>query len=127
MNSVSWISIFKVKESNPQTFDEEALRKFRVLFDADANALKTGVRVFDLAKIRETIVQVLLATPVEKLASSRSGLEIMALTGLPLGEKDGELKRMLDGKVLEGQLAPDDKVAARIQISMTYMLNLPIV
>ena len=108
-----------IKDLGP---DIEALLS---LVDADANALKKGVRVFDLNQIRETILKVQQATPVEKLASPLSGAEIMAMTGLPSGKRVGELKRMLDEMVLEGELAPDDKVRAIEQVSKAYLLNPP--
>ncbi len=95
------------------------------LVDADANALKVGVRVFDIAEIRETINRVQLATPIEKLASPLSGEEIMKLTGLPSGKKIGDLKRMLDELVLDGQLAPDDKTGATELISRSYLIHPP--
>jgi poly(A) polymerase len=95
------------------------------LVDADANALKVGVRVFDIAEIRETINRVQLATPMEKLASPLSGEEIMKLTGLPPGKKIGDLKRILDELVLDGQLAPDDKTGATEQISRSYLIHPP--
>ena len=82
------------------------------LVDADANALKKGVRVFDLAGIKETIARVKAKTPVEKLASPLSGEEIMALTGLSSGKEVGALKKMLDELVLEGDLTPEDKPRA---------------
>ncbi len=95
------------------------------LVDADANALKVGVRVFDLDEIGKTIGRVQLATPMEKLASPLSGEEIMKLTGLPPGKKIGDLKRMLDELVLDGQLAPDDKTGATEQISRSYLIHPP--
>ena len=95
------------------------------LVDADANALKVGVRAFDIAEIRETINRVQLATPIEKLASPLSGEEIMKLTGLPPGKKVGDLKRMLDELILDGQLAPDDKTGAIEQISRSYLIHPP--
>lgn len=95
------------------------------LVDADANALKTGVRAFDVGEIRETISRVQLATPIEKLGSPLTGEEIMKLTGLPPGKKVGELKRMLDELVLEGQLAPDDKPGATEHVSRNYLINPP--
>ena len=95
------------------------------LVDADANALKVGVRVFDLDEIGKTIGRVQLATPMEKLASPLSGEEIMKLTGLPPGKKIGDLKRILDELVLDGQLAPDDKTGATEQISRSYLIHPP--
>jgi len=83
------------------------------LVDADANALKASVRVFDLAPIRVRLQEVLMATPVETLQSPLSGEEIMVLTGLPSGREVGAIKKMLTEKVLEGELRPDDKEEAR--------------
>lgn len=83
------------------------------LVDADANALKKGVRVLDLQTIRETIERVETETPVAKLISPLTGQEIMELTGLTQGKEIGRLKKMLDNMVVEGQLGPDDKELAR--------------
>ena len=91
---------------------DEALDGLLTLVEADANALKTGVKVMDLTQIRETIEKVQTATPIDKLASPLSGQEIMQLTGLTPGKRVGELKRMLDEMVIEGQLDPDDKAKA---------------
>ena len=44
----------------------------------------------------------------------------MQLTGLEPGKKVGEIKRMLDELVLDGQLAPDDK-----QRATEIVTNLP--
>lgn len=82
------------------------------LVDADANALKKGVRVLDLQAIRETIERVEAETPVAKLISPLTGQEIMELTGLMQGKDIGRLKKMLDNMVVEGQLSPDDKEKA---------------
>jgi poly(A) polymerase len=95
------------------------------LIDADANALKTGVRVFDINEIRGIISKVQLTTPIDKLSSPLTGEEIMKLTGLPPGKNVGELKRMLDELVIEGQLAPDDKTGATEQISKSYLVLPP--
>ena len=78
------------------------------LVDADANALKKGVRVLDLNEIRCTIDRVRSATPPEILNSPLSGEEIMNLTGLKPGKEVGKIKKMLDEMVLDGQLQPDD-------------------
>lgn len=82
------------------------------LVDADANALKTGVRVMDVDAIREKIVQVQLQTPASSLASPLSGQEIMEIAGVPPGPEVGKLKRLLDEAVIEGKFTPDDKEAA---------------
>jgi poly(A) polymerase len=82
------------------------------LVEADANGLKTGVRVMDLTAIRARLAEVLRAAPVEKLTSPISGERIMELTGLPAGPRVGEIKQMLTEKVLEGELSPDDVLEA---------------
>lgn len=83
------------------------------LVDADANALKKGVRVLDLNEIRFTIDRVRSATPPEILNSPLSGEEIMSLTELRPGKEVGKIKKMLDEMVLDGQLQPDDKEKAK--------------
>ena len=83
------------------------------LVDADANALKKGVRVFDVQVIRETIARVQEQTPVATLVSPLTGKEIMELTGLTQGKQVGALKRQLDEMVLDGQISPDDKEQAK--------------
>ncbi len=89
------------------------LESLLTLVNADANALKTGVRVFDLDHIRQTISRVQSATPAHKLISPLTGEEIMKLTGLTPGKKVGELKKMLDELVLEGKIEPEDKEKAK--------------
>jgi poly(A) polymerase len=83
------------------------------LVDADANALKKGVRVFDLAEIRSTIERIQTHTPIETLNSPLTGEEIMGLTGLSPGKKVGAIKKYLDEMVIEGQLQPDEKEKAK--------------
>ncbi len=89
------------------------LERLLDLVEADANALKAGVRVLDLTDIRATISKVQSETPSDKLTSPLSGDEIMELTGLQPGQAVGKIKRALDEQVLEGTLQPDDKLEAR--------------
>lgn len=91
----------------------EDLERLLDLVEADANALKAGVRVFDLTDIRATISKVESETPPDKLTSPLSGTEIMELTGLQPGQEVGKIKRALDEQVLEGTLQPDDKETAQ--------------
>ena len=91
----------------------EDLPRLLDLVDADANALKKGVRVMDLTEIRATIEKVGAATPVDKLVSPLSGKEIMEITGLTQGKQVGAIKKVLDEMVLDGKLWPDDKKLAR--------------
>lgn len=88
------------------------LERLLELVEADANGLKRGVRVMDLAPIRTRVAEVRTVTPREKLDSPLSGAEIMKLTGLGPGPEVGRIKHMLTEKVLEGDLAHDDKTEA---------------
>ncbi len=83
-----------------------------LLVEADAAALKPGVKQLDLAPIRAQIEQVSVATPRSTLESPLSGREIMAATGLSRGVEVGHLKQMLLDRVLDGTLAHDDKELA---------------
>lgn len=83
------------------------------LVQADAAALRPGVRAMDLSPIRARVTEVRLRTPTETLESPLSGNEIMALTKLDPGPEVGRLKHALLDEVLEGRIAPGDKDAAR--------------
>ncbi len=82
------------------------------LVEADASALKPGVRVLDLEPILASLENVRLATPAHKLVSPLSGEEIMQLTGLVSGPEIGKIKQMLVEHILDGTLIPDDKETA---------------
>lgn len=86
----------------------ENLGDLLALVEADANALKTGVRVFDLQAIKAQIERVSSATPAETLESPLSGEEIMRLLGIEAGPLVGEAKAWLLERVLEGDLAVGD-------------------
>ncbi len=88
------------------------LDRLLVLVEADAEALKPGVRRLDLAPIRAQIAKVARATPRKTLVSPLSGDEIMEALRLPAGETVGRLKAALADAVLEGTLKPGDKPAA---------------
>jgi len=90
----------------------EDLDRLLELVDADCRALKPGVRIMDLSEIWVRLQEVQTATPHHVLESPLSGIEIMALTGLPAGREIGRLKQLLTEKVLEGILRPDDKSTA---------------
>lgn len=83
------------------------------LVEADASALRPGVRATDLTPIRETLRRAIQATPRTTLESPISGNEIMLVTGLPQGKRLGAIKNQLRELVLDGLLMPDDKEAAR--------------
>lgn len=82
------------------------------LVEADTKALRPGVRVMDLATIRERLATVQVASPRETLQSPLSGQEIMRLTGVGSGPEVGRLKSLLTERVLDGTLAPQDKQGA---------------
>lgn len=82
------------------------------LVEADTLSLRPGVKVMNLDKIRDQIARVSVATPRETLESPLTGKEIMELTGLAAGPEIGRLKNLLTEKVLEGELAPNDKAGA---------------
>lgn len=82
------------------------------LVEADADALRPGVRRLDLTPIRTLVDQVATATPAARLECPLSGEEIMNATGWGPGEGIGKVKRMLLEEVLEGRLDPGDKAGA---------------
>jgi poly(A) polymerase len=82
------------------------------LVEADANGLKAGIRVLDLTPIRAKLATISYETPVATLDSPLSGEEIMELTSLPPGREIGRIKKLLTEKVLDGELAPEDKTSA---------------
>lgn len=88
------------------------LERLLLLVDADAKALRVGIRQLDLGPIRRRIEEVAKATPREQLESPLSGDEIMRITGLSPGAAVGRLKAMLVDKVLEGELLPGDRETA---------------
>jgi poly(A) polymerase len=83
------------------------------LVDADARGLKPGLRTIDLDPIRKRLREVAVATPRHSLESPLSGDEIMDLLKLEPGPEVGRAKSYLLEKVLEGDLQPSDKDAAR--------------
>lgn len=91
------------------------------LVEADAAALRPGVRVLDLEPIERKIRETELATPPKVLVSPLTGQEIMDLTGLEPGREVGRIKEMLTEAVLEGTLTPDDKVGARTLVRRAHL------
>ncbi len=82
------------------------------LVEADCAALKPGVKSLDLSPIRAAIETVMIETPASQLVSPLDGDEIMQLTGLAPGKEVGEIKAMLTERVIEGEMAFDDKARA---------------
>ncbi len=91
---------------------DDDLERLLKLVEADASALKAGVRVFDLKAIRAQIEQVGTLTPRQTLESPLTGEEIMEIVGSPPGPEIGRLKHLLTEKVLDGELAPGDREEA---------------
>ena len=90
------------------------------LVEADAGALKVGVRVLDLSQIRQRIAEVQATTPREALDSPLSGEQIMDLLGVQAGPEVGRAKAFLLEQVLEGNLAPNDTESAK-NFLQTYL------
>jgi poly(A) polymerase len=95
-----------------RALDEEVPRLL-ALVEADANALRPGVKALNLEPIRRRLDEVGLATPRTMLESPLSGDEIMEILGIESGPEVGRWKALLTEKVLEGGLAPGDKETAR--------------
>jgi len=83
------------------------------LVEADASALKRGVKKLDLTPIRQRLQDVQKATPKSVLISPLSGEEIMEILGVEAGPEVGRWKNLLTEKVLEGEILPGDKGAAK--------------
>ncbi|MCO5297312.1 MAG: CCA tRNA nucleotidyltransferase [Fimbriimonadaceae bacterium] len=90
----------------------EDTERLLALVEADASALKPGVRAVDLGPIRRQLEEAEAATPREVLVSPLTGAEIMEVRHLEPGPEVGVWKRLLTEQVLEGTLAPGDRDAA---------------
>jgi poly(A) polymerase len=82
------------------------------LVEADASALRPGVRILDLSPIRQQIEQVAIATPAAAIQAPLSGGQIMALLNIPAGKVVGAVKRDLEELIITGELTPGDSDAA---------------
>ncbi|MBS1723622.1 MAG: HDIG domain-containing protein [Armatimonadetes bacterium] len=102
----------------------DGTERFLSLVEADASALKPGVRVLDLEPVRHVLAEVQKEAPPELYVSPLSGDEIMGMTGLNEGMQVGALKRLLTEDVLDGIVAPGDKDAAKARL-MEHWRNLP--
>lgn len=94
----------------------EDLGRLMDVVEADASALKPGVKVMDVGAIRRRIEEVAAATPAESLESPLSGEEIMRLCQLSPGPAVGKRKAWLLEQVIEGRLAPDDQESAKAML-----------
>lgn len=90
------------------------LESLIALVEADASALRPGVKALDLGKLKAALARIEEQTPAEKLRSPLDGGEIMALLGIPAGPRVGLIKASLEDMVVQGTLAPDDRAGATI-------------
>ncbi|MHB8636690.1 MAG: CCA tRNA nucleotidyltransferase [Fimbriimonadaceae bacterium] len=95
------------------------LPRLLALVEADAGALKAGVRVLDLSQIRSRLAEIQAATPRQTLESPLSGEEIMRELQVDAGPGVGSAKAFLLEQVLEGNLAPNDREHAK-KLLKTY-------
>ncbi len=99
----------------------EELERLLLLMDADAKALKPGVRTLDISAIRIRIDEALKAVPREKMVSPLDGDTIASLLNLEPGPMIGVLKQALADRVLDGTLSPDDIHGAQDQLREIYL------
>ena len=83
------------------------------LVEADASALKPGVRVLEVGSIRAFLENVRAEIPPERLKSPLDGDAVMELLGLEPGPEVGRWLRVLQEAVLDGHLDPDDEERAK--------------
>lgn len=95
------------------------------LVEADAGALRPGVRAIDMDAVRQKLAEVQLATPIEKLRSPLSGEQVMELLGLEPGKGVGRAMRFLTNQVIEGNLNPDDSAEAERMLKAWAATQLP--
>lgn len=99
----------------------DELERLLLLMDADAKALKPGVRTLDISAIRTRIDEALKAVPREKMVSPLDGDIIASLLNLEPGPMIGALKQALADRVLDGTLSPDDIQGAQEQLKEIYL------
>ncbi|MEI6913972.1 MAG: HDIG domain-containing metalloprotein [Armatimonadota bacterium] len=80
--------------------------------DADKAACNPDYHSLDSSEVLDRVAKVQQEADYAHVQSPLDGAEIMQLTGLPPGRKIGEYKEALISEILEGRLAPDDKIAA---------------
>ena len=79
----------------------------------DVSALAPGhTDISRAGELRDRMRPIQEAQDISALTSPLDGQELMALLGLPPGRRVGEVKEYLTGEVVEGRLAPDDKMGA---------------
>ncbi len=79
----------------------------------DVSALAPGHTDISRAdELRARMGPIQAAQNISTLTSPLDGRALMALLGLPPGERVGQVKGFLTGEVIEGRLAPDDEAMA---------------
>ncbi|MFQ3667552.1 MAG: HDIG domain-containing metalloprotein [Fimbriimonadaceae bacterium] len=96
------------------------LERLLRLVEADASALRPGMRVLNLGPLRDQIARALVETPRETLESPLSGSAIMSELGIEPGPEVGAAKSWLRERVLEGDLSPNDAEGARRMLRERY-------
>jgi|GEM_PF-183095 len=86
----------------------DQLNNWIALIEADAGALKSGVRKLDLTELKAKISEVKTTQPTSNWASPLTGEQIMEITGIPPGPEIGKLKSELENLVIEGTIPPND-------------------
>jgi poly(A) polymerase len=89
------------------------LNNWIALIDADASALKKGVRKLDLTDLITKLAEVKTTQPKSNWTSPLTGEQIMQITGLPPSPEIGKLKSELENLVIEGQIPADDLEKAK--------------
>ncbi|ARU40404.1 hypothetical protein CCB80_04310 [Armatimonadetes bacterium Uphvl-Ar1] len=100
------------------------LDSWLTLIDADAKALKSGVRRLDLSELKEKIQELKTQEPQSTYDSPLTGQEIMAIAKIPPGPQVGILKEQLANLVIDGKILLNDKSKAKKALQ-TILRNRP--
>lgn len=95
-----------------------------LLCEADARAVGKIPKGIDFHAIRKKIAEVQTEIKEAGLTSPLSGEEIMQELGITEGPEVGKWKRVLEQAVLEGEISPGDKDAARSLLHEAYTKSL---
>ncbi|HWP30785.1 MAG TPA: CCA tRNA nucleotidyltransferase [Fimbriimonadales bacterium] len=95
-----------------------------LLCEADARAVGKIPKGIDFDAIRKKIAEVQTEIKEAGLTSPLNGEEIMQELGITEGPEVGKWKRVLEQAVLEGEIPPGDKAAARSFLHEAYKKSL---
>lgn len=98
----------------------EQLENWFRLIDADAGALREGVRALDVQAVRSAIEELGKVEPPNGYVSPLSGGEIMEILEIEAGREVGELKKRLENLVLDGEISVGDKESAKKALLMMH-------